>query len=150
SVDHVLKQANQIVQFFKKSHRANRLLHDSIKNMNLEGGGLETYCETRWASIFGTTSSIVRLKPVFDKIHSYYISNLKNELKFYGKELSESELRESVLNQTTYAEIENTNMLEQNEDVLMSFQLSNHEKLEIGSVVNLSDTNFGGQGDNEE
>ncbi|CAG8684267.1 3881_t:CDS:1, partial [Ambispora leptoticha] len=50
------------------------------------------------------------------KIHSYCISNLKNELKFYGKELSENELRESALNQTTYAEIENTNILEQNTD----------------------------------
>ncbi|CAG8479571.1 2461_t:CDS:2, partial [Racocetra fulgida] len=86
----------------------------------------------------------------FEPIHSYYISNLKNELKFYGKELSESELRESALNQTTYAEIENTNILEQNEDVLMSFQLSNHEKLKIESVVNLSHTHFGDQDDNEE
>ncbi|CAG8684254.1 3880_t:CDS:2 [Ambispora leptoticha] len=78
-VDHVLKQANQVVQFFKKSHRANQLLHDDIKNMNLDGGGLEMYCKTRWASIFGTTSSIVRLKPIFDKgcvITFTYIVNI--------------------------------------------------------------------------
>ncbi|CAG8686066.1 6498_t:CDS:2, partial [Racocetra fulgida] len=85
------------------------------------------------------------------KIHSYYISNLQTELKFYRKELSESELHESALNQTTYAEIENTNiMLEQNEDILTSFHFLNHEKLEIDLIVNLSNTNFGGQGDNEE
>ncbi|CAG8843805.1 30499_t:CDS:1, partial [Racocetra persica] len=47
SVDYVLKQANQIVQFFKKSHRANRLLRDSIESMKLGSGGLEIYAKTR-------------------------------------------------------------------------------------------------------
>ncbi|CAG8781250.1 5813_t:CDS:2, partial [Cetraspora pellucida] len=318
------RQANQIIQFFKKSHRANRLLRDSIESMKLGSGGLEIYAKTRWASIYGTMSSIVRLKPVFEKIldenrdiisqqaiisllnddddifyanchriasiiqpikeaihnleartanladcfvslglhkgmfrriceiaakfyksmhnddvacgilttqlinyksgdypfdfgydssktlslcwgvieddypylqnlakvifavvpsqsscecnfsilrwlygtyrrclssekiesmaqiHSFYISNLKNELHYYGKELSEGELRDSVLDLTTYADMENNSIeLEQDEDVLKSAQ-SNNDKLEISLIVDFLYANFGGQDNAEE
>ncbi|CAG8687468.1 13385_t:CDS:2, partial [Cetraspora pellucida] len=53
------------------------------------------------------------------QIHSFYISNLKNKLKYYGKELSESKLHDSALALTTYATVENNNdniILEQHED----------------------------------
>ncbi|CAG8446882.1 13342_t:CDS:2 [Cetraspora pellucida] len=50
------------------------------------------------------------------QIHSFYISNLKNELKYYGKELSEGELHDSALALTTYATTENYIVLEQHED----------------------------------
>ncbi|CAG8792007.1 2882_t:CDS:2, partial [Gigaspora rosea] len=51
-----------------KSHLANRILRDTISSMNIRGGSLETYCETRWASIFDTTNSIIRIRPAIDKI----------------------------------------------------------------------------------
>ncbi|CAG8748583.1 7071_t:CDS:1 [Racocetra fulgida] len=83
------------------------------------------------------------------QIHFFYISNLKNELHYYGKELSESELHDSALALTTYADMENNSMgPEQNEDVLESAQ-SNNNRLAIGLIVNFSHTNFGGQ-DNAE
>ncbi|CAG8707693.1 23741_t:CDS:2, partial [Cetraspora pellucida] len=63
SVNQVLKQASQIIQFFKKSHLACRLLRKGIENMNISDGGLETYTKTRWVSIFETTSLIIRLRP---------------------------------------------------------------------------------------
>ncbi|CAG8645296.1 830_t:CDS:1, partial [Cetraspora pellucida] len=66
SVNQVLKQASQIIQFFIKSHLACRLLREGIENMNISGSGLETYTETRWVSIFKTTSLIIRLKLVFE------------------------------------------------------------------------------------
>ncbi|CAG8745586.1 2281_t:CDS:1, partial [Cetraspora pellucida] len=55
------------------------------------------------------------------QIHSFYISNLKNEFHYYEKELSEGELRNSVLDLTTYTNMENNSIeLEQDEDVLES------------------------------
>ncbi|CAG8504092.1 104_t:CDS:2 [Cetraspora pellucida] len=226
SVDHVLKQANQIVQFFKRSYRANQLLCDNIKSMKLGGSSLEMYVKTRCASIFRTMSSIVRLKPVFDKIldenydvisqqaiisllnndddtfytnchriafiiqlikeaiynleartanladcflystyrtclsskkiesmaqiHSFYIFNLKNELHYYKKELSESELHDSALALTTYADMENNSIKpKQNKDVLKSAQLNNN-KLAISLIVNFSHANFSRQSNAEE
>ena len=86
------------------------------------------------------------------QIHSFYISNLKNELHYYGKELSERELRDNTLTLTTYAIMENNSMgleSEQNENVLESAQ-SNNDKLEIGLIVDFSHANFGGQGNAEE
>lgn len=38
------------------------------------------------------------------KIQSFYVSNIKKELKFYGKELKEEDLRNSALEETIYAE----------------------------------------------
>ncbi|CAG8793792.1 18402_t:CDS:1, partial [Racocetra fulgida] len=65
---------------------------------------------------------------------------------FYGKELSERELRDSALELTTYAAIENNNMMLEQDDILVPSDSSNNEKLEIGSMVDLSNTNFGGSG----
>ncbi|CAG8799328.1 1120_t:CDS:2, partial [Racocetra fulgida] len=59
------------------------------------------------------------------------------------------ELRNSALELTTYAAIENNNMVLEQDEVLVSSQLSNSEKLEIGSMVDLSNTNFGGPGNLE-
>ncbi|CAG8492933.1 28478_t:CDS:2 [Dentiscutata erythropus] len=49
---------------------------------------------------------------------------------------------------TKFYKKNNNTVLEQN-DVLESFQFSNSEKLEIGSMVDLSYESFGGQGDVE-
>ncbi|CAG8578093.1 6210_t:CDS:1 [Cetraspora pellucida] len=80
------------------------------------------------------------------KIHSFYISNLKNNLQFYEKELSESELYDSALELTIYTNIENNNTVLDQNNVLESFQYSNSDKLEIRSMVNLSYKSFGRQG----
>ncbi|CAG8816965.1 13567_t:CDS:2, partial [Gigaspora rosea] len=45
-----------------------RVLRDTISSMNIRGGSLETYCETRWVSIYDTTNSIIRVRPAIDKI----------------------------------------------------------------------------------
>ncbi|CAG8637095.1 11966_t:CDS:1, partial [Racocetra fulgida] len=60
-----------------------------------------------------------------------------NKLKFYGKELSESELCDSALTQTTYATTNNNDIIFELNDISESFQFSNHENLEIESIVNL-------------
>ncbi|CAG8485994.1 4476_t:CDS:2, partial [Cetraspora pellucida] len=82
------------------------------------------------------------------QIHSFYISNLKNELKYYGKELSKGKLRDSALALTTYATTENHVVLE-HEYASKSVQSIN-EKLQISFIVDLSHTNFDGQGNFED
>ncbi|CAG8791672.1 6174_t:CDS:1, partial [Gigaspora rosea] len=47
------------------------------------------------------------------QIHSFYVSNIMKELKFCGNNSVEAELRNSVLNETVFAEIDN---IEINED----------------------------------
>ncbi|CAG8687362.1 14153_t:CDS:2, partial [Cetraspora pellucida] len=84
------------------------------------------------------------------KIHSFYISNLKNKLKYYDKELSESELYDSALALTTYTAVENNNItLKQHKNTLESIQLRN-EKLQISFIVDLSHSDFGEQSNFEE
>ncbi|CAG8818124.1 43821_t:CDS:2, partial [Gigaspora margarita] len=58
--------ANKISDIIEKI--ASRLLHVTISSMNIKGGSLETYSETRWVSIYDTTNSIVHVRPAIDKI----------------------------------------------------------------------------------
>ncbi|CAG8848990.1 40645_t:CDS:2, partial [Gigaspora margarita] len=59
---------NMLVSFVHKSHLASQILRNTISSMNIGGGSLETYCETRWVSIYDTTNFIVRVRPAIDKI----------------------------------------------------------------------------------
>jgi len=70
SIKKILKQANILIAFFQKSHLASRLLRNTISSMNIKGGSLETYSETRWVSIYDTTNSIIRVKPAIDKVYN--------------------------------------------------------------------------------
>ncbi|CAG8823779.1 19909_t:CDS:1, partial [Racocetra persica] len=47
-----------------------------------------------------------------------------------------------ILELTTYTAIENNNIVLEQDEVLVSSQLSNSEKLEIGSMIDLLNTNF--------
>jgi len=42
--------------------------------MNISGGGLKKYCETRWTSSYETINSVVRLQMPLEKVN--YIFNL--------------------------------------------------------------------------
>lgn len=61
-------KCKKIINFFKKSHRANNLLENYVKRLNITGGSLKKYTKTRWSSIYVTTTSIVRLQPVFQLV----------------------------------------------------------------------------------
>ncbi|CAG8754892.1 11652_t:CDS:2, partial [Racocetra fulgida] len=74
-------------------------------------------------------------------IYSFYISNLKKVLVYYGKDLSEIELHNNALNQTSFTNNENNDMI---------IAESEEKFLEISSIVDLSDAIFGGQGYVEE
>ena len=61
-------EANTIVTYFKRSHQANALLKEQIKELNIIGGDLKTYTITRWTTIYECISSITRLKICLEKV----------------------------------------------------------------------------------
>ena len=71
--NNLIVSCNTIVKFFKQSHQANDILQKTIKNNRIIGGGLKSYCKTRWTLIYDLTESVLRLKPCFD-IVGYYIN----------------------------------------------------------------------------
>jgi len=60
------------------------LCKKTIKNNRIIGGGLKSYCKTRWTSMYDSTESILRLKPCFD-IVSYYFNTLLNLIYNFAK-----------------------------------------------------------------
>jgi hypothetical protein len=54
----ILSACNEIVKFFKKSHQGKALLEKYIKDLKLEGGGLKSWVETRWTTMFESADSI--------------------------------------------------------------------------------------------
>lgn len=56
------------------------------KNFNIEGGGLKTWVETRWTTMFDAADSVLRLKLALEKvIKNINLSfiNLQKELKYF-------------------------------------------------------------------
>ena len=66
--NNIIRYCNIISRFFKTSHKANAVLKQFTKEYGIEGGGLQTYCPTRWTSMFDTTDAIVRLKRPLEKV----------------------------------------------------------------------------------
>ena len=64
----MIQRACRIVQFFKKSHKAMAILKEKIRQHEIVGGGLKTYVETRWTTVYECVSSIVRLKSCLEEI----------------------------------------------------------------------------------
>lgn len=64
----ILIACNKIVKFFKKSHQGKSLLEKYVKDFNIEGGGLKTWVETRWTTMFDAVDSIWRLKLALEKV----------------------------------------------------------------------------------
>ena len=54
----ILKACNEIVKFFKKSHQGKALLESYAKDLKIKGGGLKTWVETRWTTMFESVDSI--------------------------------------------------------------------------------------------
>ena len=58
-----------ITKFFKHSILASSWLKDAILLKNIKGGGLKTYVETRWTTVYECTSSIWRLKDALQHVY---------------------------------------------------------------------------------
>ncbi|CAG8457809.1 42767_t:CDS:2 [Gigaspora margarita] len=77
---HHIKECNEIIKFFKKSHQPNSYLHQAICELKIPGGGLKKFVDTRWTSAYKCTLSVSRLECAFIKILSPIrtaITNLK-------------------------------------------------------------------------
>ncbi len=49
---------------------AGSLLKRYIEEYQIKGGGLKTFVETRWTSMYETASSVVRLQIALEKVSS--------------------------------------------------------------------------------
>ena len=67
-VKSLIKRANIITKYFKYSTLAASWLKDAIELKNIQGGGLKTYVETRWTTVYECTSSIWRLKDALQHV----------------------------------------------------------------------------------
>ncbi|CAB4480722.1 unnamed protein product [Rhizophagus irregularis] len=65
------------MKFFKKSHQGKALLEKYTKDLKIEGGGLKSWVETQWTTMFESADSIWRLKLALEKIPHYLLDPLK-------------------------------------------------------------------------
>ncbi|GBC46481.2 ribonuclease H-like domain-containing protein [Rhizophagus irregularis DAOM 181602=DAOM 197198] len=67
---------NQITSFFKRSHIVGKLLTDTTTTLQIVGGRLKTYFETRWTSMYEAVSSVSRLRMALEHV----LKNNPNEI----------------------------------------------------------------------
>ncbi|GET54841.1 ribonuclease H-like domain-containing protein [Rhizophagus irregularis DAOM 181602=DAOM 197198] len=63
-----IKSCNRIISFFKRSHIVGKLLADAATTLQIEGGGLKTYSETRWTSMYEAANSVSRLRIALEHV----------------------------------------------------------------------------------
>src|SRR5256884_4560396 len=66
--DHLLCRINIVTTFFKNSHQANAKLSQLIKEKGVIGGGLKTYCKTRWTTASESVNSVINLQQILEEI----------------------------------------------------------------------------------
>ncbi|GBC50202.2 ribonuclease H-like domain-containing protein [Rhizophagus irregularis DAOM 181602=DAOM 197198] len=76
---------NQIILFFKHFHIVGKLLTDVTTTLQIVRGGLKTYCETRWTSMYEAVSSVSHLRMV-----------LKHVLKNNPNEITNKSVRRNI------------------------------------------------------
>ncbi|CAB4440154.1 unnamed protein product [Rhizophagus irregularis] len=75
----LIAKVNAITKFFKTSHLAGAKLNEMIKERNIEGGGLKTYCKTRWTTVYDSVASVLRLKLILEYINEQHSDLLTNK-----------------------------------------------------------------------
>ncbi|CAB5360709.1 unnamed protein product [Rhizophagus irregularis] len=63
---------------FNNSHQGSAILAQGLKDMKINIERLQTWCKTRWGSLYMTADSILRARPVFDWIlleHNGIVTN---------------------------------------------------------------------------
>ncbi|GBC01819.1 hypothetical protein RclHR1_04340016 [Rhizophagus clarus] len=75
SAKKMLTGYNQITSFFKRSHIVEKLLTDAATTLQI-GGGLKTYCEMRWTSVYEAVSLVSHLQMALE----YVLKNNPNEI----------------------------------------------------------------------
>ncbi|PKC53861.1 hypothetical protein RhiirA1_543067 [Rhizophagus irregularis] len=71
-----ISSCNQITSFFKRSYIVGKLLTNATTTLQIVGGGLKTYCETKWTSMYEVISSMSRLRIALEHV----LKNNPNEI----------------------------------------------------------------------
>ena len=64
-----LKKCMKLVRFFKTSHQANYHLRQEIVENMIQGGGLKSYCKTRWTTAWDCASSVLKCENILKKVN---------------------------------------------------------------------------------
>ncbi|CAG8782018.1 2522_t:CDS:2, partial [Cetraspora pellucida] len=136
----VLKQVNQVIQFFKKSHKACRFLYDIINNMKLDDEAINNL-EARTANLADCFINIVKLAAAINRI--LMNNNIcEPAIAIFNKCYAEFDIEPYLLAYFLHSDYRENNEIFELNDILESFQFLNYDNLEIKSIVNLSNTNF--------
>jgi uncharacterized protein DUF659 len=68
TIKSLIKCANSLTKYFKNSNLASAWLKEAIQLKGIEGGGLKTYVETRWTTVYECVSSVWRLKDALQNV----------------------------------------------------------------------------------
>ncbi|RHZ76909.1 hypothetical protein Glove_187g165 [Diversispora epigaea] len=107
-----------IIGFFNNSHAAHGYYKEQLNIMKIKGGEIQSYCKTRWDTLYTTVDSIIRSKPVFYWIlenHPEVITNknvftlLQNE-EFYSNCYQIASILKPVKELTNILEARNANL----------------------------------------
>ena len=61
NVKNLISDCGKMTRFFNNSHQASAILSQDLNNMKINIEGLQTWCKTRWSSLYMTTDSILRV-----------------------------------------------------------------------------------------
>jgi hypothetical protein len=67
-IKYIVRCANILTRYFKNSTLGSSWLNDAIKIKNIEGGGLKTFVETRWTTVYECVHSVWRLKDALQHV----------------------------------------------------------------------------------
>ena len=65
-IKNFISNCGKITGFFHNLYQSTAILRQGFRDMKINMEGLQTWCKTRWGSLFITTDSILRARPVFD------------------------------------------------------------------------------------
>ena len=65
-----IKGCNEITIYFKRSHFGGSLLANAATILNIQGG-LKTYCETRWTSMYEAAASILNFRIALEYVNIF-------------------------------------------------------------------------------
>ena len=68
TIKSLIKCMNSLTKYFKNSNLASAWLKEAIQLKGIEGGGLKTYVETRWTTVYECVSSVWRLKDALQNV----------------------------------------------------------------------------------
>src|SRR5205085_8872243 len=79
----IIQYCKTLVTYFKKSHLPNNLLMAKISEKNILGGGLKTYVDTRWTTVYEMLKSVYQLEICLKEVLKNYFINLYFKYKTY-------------------------------------------------------------------